>query len=139
MLTAKLLGVSALAIVATCGVALAQQAQHQTLPEGRVYSFHSPAPVGRCNALDWHLVVGPDNTLTGMISWDNMKNISNVSGTVNLANRSFQANAMRPGGRGAKIDGQITPEGWLIANIKGPNVDCPGIRVHWFVPPPAGD
>ena len=133
MLSAKLLGASALAIAATCGVASAQ-----VLPEGRVYSFHSPAPNGSCHALDWHMVVGADNSLTGMISWDNMHNISNVSGTVNPAKRSFEANAMRPGGRGAKIDGQIRQDGWLIANIKGPNVDCQGIKVQWFVPPPPG-
>ena len=134
MLSAKLLGASALAIAATCGVALAQE----VLPEGRVYSFHSPAPLGNCHALDWHMVVGANNTLTGMISWDNMQNIANVSGTVNPANRSFQTHAMRPGGRGATIDGQIRQDGWLIANIKGPNVDCEGIKVQWSVPPPPG-
>jgi hypothetical protein len=61
MFSAKVISASALAIAATCGVASAQE----SLPEGRIYVFHSSAPQAGCHALDWHLVVGADNTLVG--------------------------------------------------------------------------
>ena len=63
---ARVLTVSALALTASLGVASAQ-----VFPEGRVYMFHSRAQ-GSCPALDWHVVIGPNNTLNGMIAWDDM-------------------------------------------------------------------
>jgi len=130
MTPVKLMAASALALAAACGVASAQM-----LPEGRIYAFHSRAQAG-CPELDWHLVVGANNALTGMISWDNMKSVAHAWGTANPANRSFTMEAVKEGGsgNGAAIDGTIRPDGWLVANIKGQNVNCQGIVVQWFVP-----
>ena len=72
----KLIATSAIAITATCGVASAQG-----MPEGRVYTFHSTAQAG-CPALDWHVVVGANGTLQGMIAWNDMKQMAHASGTV---------------------------------------------------------
>jgi len=110
------------------------------LPEGRIYAFHSKAQAS-CPELDWHLVVGANNTLTGMISWDNMKSIARASGSANPANRTFTMNAVREGGsgHGATINGTVRQDGWLVANIKGQNVNCQGIVVQWFVPTPGSD
>jgi hypothetical protein len=134
MLSAKLIGATALAIVAACGVASAQGTPAGTdLPDGRIYAFHSNAKNG-CRALDWHIVVGANNTLSGMISWDDMKSVAVASGSANPAKRTFHLNAKRAGASGATIDGRIRDDGWLLANIKGPNVDCRGLAVQWFVP-----
>ncbi len=136
MTSIKLVTGSLLAIAATCGVASAQP-----LPEGRVYTFHS-GTTGPCPGADWHVVVGSNNTLSGVITWDNMKAMARASGTVNPANRTFQMNAVRvdEGGKGrtATIDGTVRQDGWLVANVKGPNISCQGINVPWFVPPPSG-
>jgi hypothetical protein len=59
---ARGLTVDALALTASLGVALAQW-----IPEGRLYAFHSTAQ-GACPALDWHIVVGPNNTLYAAVA-----------------------------------------------------------------------
>jgi hypothetical protein len=130
---AKGLTVGALALTASLGVALAQ------MPEGRLFVFHSTAQ-GACPPLDWHLVVGPNNTLSGMLSWDNMKSMAQATGTVNLTARTFAMQAHEVGGqkRSATIDGTVGQNGWLKANIRGQNVNCTGVDVPWFTPPPAG-
>ena len=72
MYIAKVFTVGALALTASFGVASAQ-----VLPEGRVYMFHSRAQ-GSCPALDWHVVIGPNNTLNGMIAWGDMQAIASA-------------------------------------------------------------
>jgi hypothetical protein len=96
MKSTKLIAASALAIAATCGVASAQ-----ALPEGRVYDVDARAR-GACPSADWHVVVGPNNTLSGVITWDNMKAMAHATGTANVANRTFQMAAVRvdEGGKG---------------------------------------
>ncbi|HSZ88806.1 MAG TPA: hypothetical protein VK822_05460 [Acetobacteraceae bacterium] len=135
MFSMKLIAASALAVAATCGVASAQ-----TVPEGRVFVFHSK-PTGTCPALDWHIVVGANNTLEGMIGWDDMKSMAKVTGSIG-ANRTFKMAGTRvsggPGQGGATIDGQVRQDGWMVANIHGPRVDCQGIQVPWFAPPAPG-
>jgi len=128
----KFVAASTLAVAATCGVASAQ-----TMPEGRIYSFHS-GPQGACPGLDWH-VVANGNNLDGMISWDNMKAMAHATGTVNTTARTFQMTAKEVGGqnRTATITGSITSAGWLQANINGPGVKCQSVTVQWFVPPPS--
>jgi len=124
----------ALASTMLCGSVSAQQA-----PVGRVYVFHSKAQAS-CPALDWHVVVAGNDTLTGMIAWDDMKAMARASGTVNMSAKTFQMTAKEVGGQGrtATIDGQVRSDGWLVANIKGPNINCQGINVPWFVPSPTG-
>ena len=125
---------SALAMAVTCGVAAAQP-----LPEGRIYAFHSRAQ-GGCPALDWHVVVGANNTLDGMISWDAMKSMARASGSVNAQARTFSMQAREVGGQGrtATVDGTLRGDGYLLANIKGPNVTCANVAVPWFVTPAGG-
>ena len=132
MTSTKLLAVAALAFTATCGIASAQ------LPEGRIYDFDSNAR-GACPSADWHIVVGANNTLSGVITWNNMQAMARATGTINPASRTFQMTAVRmdEGGKGntATIDGTVRQDGWLVANIKGPNIECRNINVPWFVPP----
>ena len=130
----KLLATALLGIVATSGLACAQE-----LPEGRVYTFHSSAQ-GGCPALDWHVVVGVNNSLNGMIAWNDMRQMAHATGRVNMQSRTFQMNAREFGGRGrtATVTGSVKQDGYLIANIKGPDVSCQDITVPWFAPPPSG-
>jgi len=131
MIAVRLLAASALALAAATGVASAQQ----QAPEGRVYVFHSKA-AGGCPALDWHVAVGANNSLSGMIAWDDMKSMAHASGSINVANRTFQMTAKEVGGQGrsATVDGTVRPDGWFVANVKGPKIDCKGITVPWYVP-----
>jgi hypothetical protein len=128
---ARVLTVSALALTANVGVASAQ------LPEGRIYTFHSSAQAG-CPSLDWHVVTGANNTLDGMIAWDNMTAMAHATGTVNPTTRTFAMQAHEVGGQGrtATVDGTVRQDGWLTANIHGPNISCTGINVPWGTPPP---
>ena len=134
MTLGKLIAAGAVAIAATCGVASAQG-----MPKGRVYTFHSSAQAG-CPALDWHVVAGANGTLQGMIAWNDMKQMAHASGTVNMQARTFQMTAKEVGGQGrtATVTGTVRQDGWLTANVKGPNINCQGINVPWFVPPPPG-
>jgi hypothetical protein len=127
----KLAAAGAMAMAVTCGVGSAQ-----SVPDGRVYSFHSAAQ-GGCPGLDWH-VVAQGNSLTGMIAWNDMKSMARASGTVNPTAKTFQMTAKEvgPPGRTATITGSVRADGWLIANIKGPNVNCQNVAVQWFTPAP---
>jgi hypothetical protein len=124
----------ALATTVLCGSVSAQQ-----VPAGRIYVFHSTAQAS-CPALDWHVVAAGDGSLTGMIAWDDMKSIAHASGKVNMSSKTFEMTAKEVGGKGATatIDGKLRSDGWLVANIKGPSVNCQGINIPWFVPSPSG-
>jgi hypothetical protein len=125
---------SVLALAATFGVASAQD-----MPVGRVYTFHSSAQ-GGCPALDWHVVVGAGGTLSGMIAWNNMQSMARATGSVNGQARTFSMTAKEVGGKGrtATVSGTVGQNGWLNANIKGPNVNCENINVPWFAPGTSG-
>ena len=70
-----------------------------------------------------------------------MKSMAKVTGSIG-ANRTFKMAGTRvsggPGQGGATIDGQVRQDGWMVANIHGPRVDCQGIQVPWFAPPAPG-
>lgn len=121
----------ALALAASLGTASAQN-----MPEGRVYMFHSQAR-GGCPALDWDISVRANNTLSGMIAWDDMKSMAYATGGFDVKTRTFKMSAqeIRGSGRTATVDGTIRQDGWLIANIHGPNVTCVGVAVPWYTPP----
>jgi hypothetical protein len=87
------------------------------------------------------VVVGANNSLAGMISWDDMKSMAHASGTVNMQARTFSMQAHEVGGQGrsATVDGTVRQDGYLVANVKGKNVTCTGITVPWFVPTPSGN
>jgi hypothetical protein len=123
-----------LAITATCVVAWAQGTFQRT------YIFHSTAQSG-CPALDWHLVADTSTgALDGMLAWDNMKSMAHAVGTLNLSAKTFEVTAHEVGGQGrtAMINGTLRSDGWLMANITGPNIDCRGIAVPWYTPTPGG-
>lgn len=131
----KLIAASVLGIAGACGAASAQD-----MPEGRVYAFHSSAQQG-CPALDWHIVVGADGGLSGMIAWNDMKSMAHATGKVNARARTFQMTAREVEGqhRTATVTGSVRQDGWLVANINGPGVKCRGVNVPWFsAPPPSG-
>ena len=130
MKSIRLVAASALAIAAASGLASAQQP-----PPGRVYVFHSSAQ-GGCPALDWHVTVGANDSLSGMIAWDDMKAMARATGKLNMTSRTFEMSATEVGGQGRKatVTGSVQQNGWLTANVKGPNVNCQGINVPWFNP-----
>lgn len=112
----------------------------QQLPPGRIYVFHSTSQ-SSCPALDWHVVLDANGTLDGIIAWNNMQSLARASGSLDAQNRTFQMTAREVGGQGrtATIDGTVRRDGYLVANISGPNVNCQGVTVTWFVPtPPSG-
>jgi len=125
------LAVSALAFAVASGPAYAQDPLL-----GRVYAFHSTAQSG-CPALDWHLVTEGNGQLTGMISWNNMQDMARATGTYNLSDKTFQLTAKETSGqqRTATINGHIRADGWLIADITGPNVTCKEVTVPWYPAP----
>jgi hypothetical protein len=109
------------------------------VPAGAYYSFHSRAQ-GSCPALDWHVAVGQNGALSGMIAWDDMKAMAQATGTVNQQARTFQMTAKEVGGQGrtATISGTVQNDGWLVAGIQAPNVKCQGVKVPWFKPSSGG-
>jgi hypothetical protein len=100
----------------------------------RVYSFHSGAQ-GGCPGLDWH-VVAQGTSLEGIIAWNNMKDMAHATGTLNPTAKTFQMTAKEVGGQGrtATITGSVQSNGYLVANIKGPSVNCQNVTVQWFAP-----
>ena len=56
------------------------------------------------------------------------------------ADRNFKMTATEVGGAGrtATITGQVRSDGWLVANIIGPNVDCKNITVPIYRPSSGG-
>ena len=91
------------------------------------------------SSTNWHVTVGPNSTLSGMLAWNDMKAMAAVTGSVTPA-RTFTMTAHEVGGQGrtANITGQVRDDGWLVASIKGPNIDCNGITVPWYVPGQGG-
>jgi hypothetical protein len=134
MISKKLITMGVLALAISGGAASAQQAF-----EGRLYAFHSKAQ-GDCPALDWHVVAVANHALSGMIAWNDMKAIARVSGTMDITNSTFEMTAKEEGGEGrtATIDGQVKPNGWLVANISGSDIKCRAVNIPWYVPPASG-
>jgi len=130
MTLTKRIALTGLALAASIGVATAQA------PEGRLYVFHSKA-TGACPSLDWHVMVGADGALMGMIAWNDMKDMAKATGTLNTSAKTFTMTATEVGGQGrtATVDGKLRSDGWLIANVKGPKIDCKGITIPWYTPP----
>ena len=129
-----LMAASVMVTGVACGVASAQSSG--------LYVLHAKA-TATCPALDWHVIVehtSTGNNLSGVIGWDNMKHIANVSGTLNPNTRFFEMKATEVGGEGrtAKIDGQLRLDGWLTANIDGAGVNCKSVTIPYYVPPAGG-
>lgn len=129
MSVSRLLATGAMALAATCGVALAQ-----VPPAGRVYVFHSTAQ-GGCPALDWHVVAGANGALSGMIAWNNMQSMAKATGSVASGKVNMTATEVGGQGRTATVNGTLRSDGWFTVNISGPNVDCKGINIPYYVAP----
>jgi len=122
----SLLIAGVMAVAISSGTAYAQ-----SVPQDRVYAFHSGA-VGQCPGLDWHVVAKGD-ALSGMISWGNGQHIARVQG--NITAPGFQMTAQEIGtSRTADISGNVSGDGWLVANIEAPGVKCKAVQVRWFTP-----
>ena len=121
MIFGKLTSTAAV-LAAAMSVALAE------VPEGRIYVLHSGA-IGACPSLDWHIVLEPNGILAGMISWNGMKTLARVTGTVNQRSRTFTmvAKEMEGQARNAKVKGQIREDGLIIAHIEGPRGTCDAV------------
>ncbi len=113
----------ALLSVVGCNVASAQITGKAYV--GRIYTLHTDK-VGACPSLDWHIVVGPDNTLSGMIGADNMSVLFNVKGTYS-ADGTFQLTGKEAGGtRTGAINGVIRrSQRVLVATLGGLPVESP--------------
>jgi hypothetical protein len=113
--------------------AMLNTAHAQVPGPGTLFVLHSQAQ-GTCPALDWHGVVGDNGTLSGMVAWNDMKTMARVTGTTN-AEHQFSMTATEIGGAGktATITGQRRPaDGYLVANINGPDIACHEIEVPIF-------
>src|SRR6266545_4914548 len=98
---------SALTCSGAVTVAMAQKATNIPAdpPDGRVYAFHSQRS-GGCPSLDWHVVLEPNNSLSGFIATDDMSKVFRVSGTLG-PDRTFRLNGKEIGGAGTTgtVDG----------------------------------
>jgi hypothetical protein len=104
-------------------------------PQERVFSFRSNATFSGCPSLDWHVVVQPDYTVSGMVGWQNMQVVARVSGTMDAQSKTYQLTAKEVNGkRTATINGTIISPDHITANIKGPGVDCQGLDVWAYTP-----
>ena len=121
MIVGQLISTTAV-LAAAISLALAE------VPEGRIYVLHSGA-VGACPSLDWHIVLEPNGILAGMISWNGMKTMARVTGTVNQRSHTFTmvAKEMEGRARNAKVKGQIREDGLIIAHTEGPRGTCDAV------------
>ena len=120
------LACAAVALAAPAASALAQTAT----PQGTAYAFTTPAS-GACPSLSFHVVLAENNTLRGVIGWDNMASMAKASGTINPADTKFQMTAKEEGGqaRTFNITGQIRADNWMTLNITGASLNCTNLAV----------
>ena len=107
-------------------------AQMQAIGPGTVYSLHTAAN-GQCPALDWHLVVGEDDsTLSGMVAWNNMKSMARLEGKIGQ-DHTFSTVATEVSGpkvgTTAKVTGHAQNNGWLMVQVEGDGISCHDIKV----------
>jgi hypothetical protein len=105
---------------------------------GRVYTLHT-ARSGECPSLDWQIVVGENNTLSGLIGADDMKTVFRVAGSFNRQSNTFQlAGAEIGGNRPGAVNGKLQSDGLLAASLGGLPLGaaCQGktVYVHWVSP-----
>jgi len=127
--TRKLLtGFAAASMIMTGAASIAHA---QGVQPGTVYSLHTAAK-GSCPSLDWHLVGGEGGAISGMVAWNNMQSMAQVSGKMN-ADKSITMMAKEVSGpkvgATAKVTGNAESDGWLLLNIEGSGVKCDGIKV----------
>jgi hypothetical protein len=138
-MVSKLKNAAVAAALISGAVWLAAPAQAANWPpvEGTVYTTTSPATNG-CPELTWHVRVGPNNSLTGMVGRDGMNEIWKVTGSYK-ADHSFHLNGQELGGaqRTNTVDGYVREsDGSLIftvGNMTGPSTcNNKSVWVRWF-------
>ncbi len=127
MICKKLSAIAMAATLLSCGnwgVASAQTTGAAASPIGRVYVAHSYAS-GGCPSMDWHVVLGADDTIAGTVGADDMKALFRVTGNYSPAKLTFRMYGNEIGGtRTAVVNGTIMPDR-LKATIEGLPVDAP--------------
>lgn len=94
----------------------------------QLYSFHTGAASG-CPGLDWHVVVGPDRKVSGMVGWDGMTRTATLSGTL-AANGEFTATASEAAtGKKATVGGRAAGNALAIA-ISGTGSPCDNVVLN---------
>jgi hypothetical protein len=84
----RLLVAGLLALTAATDVATEQKPPFK-LPAGRLYVFHS-TPRSGCPGVDWYIVAGAGDTLTGFIAWNNMQSVACATGTLSRRAGTFE-------------------------------------------------
>jgi len=95
------------------------------MSEGSLYSFHTGA-MGACPGLDWHVILTPDNRISGFVAWDNMQHMALLNGTMEQ-NRSFAINVKEVAGTGRSgvVKGAATGD-YINASLEGSGTACDG-------------
>jgi hypothetical protein len=80
-------------------------------------------PQGACPGMDWHVVVRPDNTVNGVVSWDGSKRMAHLTGTLD-ANGALTASAVENGtNKSDAISGTVQGND-MKASISGTGTPC---------------
>ncbi len=94
-----------------------QVSGRDTLYDGRT------APKGASPGMDWHVVVHPDKTLNGVVSWDSSKHMAHLTGTLD-DNGAFKANAVESGtNKSDPVSGTVRGSD-MRASISGTGTPC---------------
>jgi len=141
MFAKKLLPTVAVGILLLCAggnTSSAQSPGDTPASPGRVYLLHTPAG-GGCPELDWHVVVGEQNTLSGLIGLDDNRVVFNVTGTFNSQDKTFQLFGPEIGGtRTAMVTGTVQANGRLTSKLNGlpvgPECQAKTVSVQWISP-----
>jgi hypothetical protein len=104
--------------------------------EGMVFSATSPS-VGDCPAMSWYFRIGPNRTITGMVSHLGTEDVWRVKGTY-TPNHTFHVDTQELTGqqKSGSVDGQVLQNGSLtmqIGNVAGAS-PCANktIYIPWF-------
>jgi hypothetical protein len=128
----RILVIATMAAAAFNAGAMLNTAHAQVPAPGTLFVYHSTAQ-GACPALDWHVVVGENGALSGMVAWNDMKTVARVSGKTNAEHQFSMTATEVGGGKTATITGQRRPaDGFLIADINGPDIACKQIEIPIF-------
>jgi hypothetical protein len=138
-------------LLLSCGVLTVARADiptGYTLEPGTVLSTHTPE-TDVCPISEWHLWIGPHDTVHGTIAEDGTNNALRVSGTYD-SHGTFHLTGGELGGtdRAATVDAQVQSDGSMIFRMT--NIDDPSqcnnrtVYLLWFRngndfgPPPVG-
>lgn len=78
---------------------------------------------GGCPAMDWHVMVHPDKTVNGIVSWDGSKHMAHLTGTMDNKG-AFKANAVESeGNKSYPVTGTVDGS-TLKAKINNTGTPC---------------